>query len=393
MEMALSEGLRANSKSGRRERIASILVVALPMAVFSAILTGQATTHVSPREGIAWDMGAADARIYDSESTVPAEQDGNGYELYPLRDRSETRKPYTRDEIEAMLPEGGRAIPFSVDNGPWPGWPGAVAELDLRDPITRGMYPLVRGRYPTAKGELLVVAGKYDAIRAALGKFKAGSRFADTVKIVGVSIDIRRDRIPPTVSFPGSGLVENGGQWREWLVDTPGPIGWEQVKRLNEKGLYVRSRAIIDGPPSSDPRFDILDREHHLTSPDYSKTLIWLPVVCLTLVYPCLVFLLHRRMRGRRRLVAFRLILAIPISIGLGLMCSAWLTPHIAESATGPYEVPVEPILAVAAMGEGVIVFALPRALSFHATTRSTRAGSSPVGIDDPDDANDGRPS
>lgn len=391
--MTLPADLRGNATSDRKARIASILAVALPMAVFSAILTGQATTHVSPREGVAWDMGAADVRIFDSESTVPVEQDSNGYELYPLRDRSETRKPYTRAQIEAVLPEGGRAIPFSVDDGPWPGWPGAVAELDLRDPITRGMYPLVRGRYPQAKGELLVTEGKYDAVHAALANFKPGSRFAETVKIVGVAVDIRRDRIPPTVSFPGTGLVENGGLWREWLVDTSGPIGSEQVNELNKKGLYVRSRSVIDGPPLPDQRSDSLDREHHLTEPDFSNTLVWCVVVCLALVYPCLVFLVHRRVRGRRKRLAIRLILAIPVSIGFGLMCAAWLTPHIAESATGPYEVPVEPILAVAAMGEGVIAFALPRALYFHATTRSTRAGSSPVGVDDPDDARDGRPS
>ncbi|AQZ69485.1 putative ABC transporter integral membrane protein [[Actinomadura] parvosata subsp. kistnae] len=335
------------------------MLVAVPMALFGAILAGQATAHVSPREGISWDLGAADALLYDSGATGPVTQDGNGYELYPLKDHSETRKPYTRDEIEGLFPEGSRAIPINVDNGPRQDWPGVVAELDLKDPLTRGMYPLESGRYPAAKGELLVVASEYDDIRAAVGGFQPGSRFAETVKIVGVAKDIRRHWLPPTVSFPGSGLVENGGRWHQWLVDTPQPIGWEQVGALNQKGLYVRSRAVVNNPPRPDERAEALDREYHLTQPDYSKALIWGVAVCVVLVYPGLVFLL----RGRRRLIVVQLILAVPVSIGLGLLCASWLTPSFAESAIGPFEVPWQQVLVVAAVGEAVIALALPRAI------------------------------
>ncbi|MGR6915489.1 hypothetical protein ACU635_14690 [[Actinomadura] parvosata] len=142
-------------------------------------------------------------------------------------------------------------------------------------------------------------------------------------------------------------------------MDTPGPINWKQVDRLNEKGLYVRSRAVINGPALPDEQIAALNREYHLTQPDCSKALIWGVAVCLVLVFPCLVFLL----RGRRRLIVVQLILAVPVSIGLGLLCASWLTPSFAESATGPFEVSRQPVLIVAAVGEAVIALALPRAI------------------------------
>lgn len=251
---ALLAALRISRRDAWRAKGRSALIIAmvgLPVLVITALLTALSTMAISPQESLTATLGTADALVRDQGRQPIHDQDyaargfssGGGADV----------RPWTTQEITSVLPPGSRAQQLHSRYEPyrlarW--WPVVeIMETDLRDPLTRSMFQVVRGRPPAAPDEvavppLLVERG------AKIGGTISLTREGTVKKVVGVVERAPWESAEFVVAFPGSGLADQRYQ-RAWLVDTPDPVTWSGVKKLNALGLVVASRAVIEDPGSA----------------------------------------------------------------------------------------------------------------------------------------------
>ena len=126
--------------------------------------------------------------------------------------------------------------------------PVEVTEVDLGDPLTRGLLDLTSGRLPRAAGEVVVnqsVLDKGYRLGDQLDLTEDGAPTDPTIVGVAESTSVRT--FPAAAGPIGSLGVQTDGT-TGWLVDG-GPVSWSTVRQLNEVGATVASRAVIDHPP------------------------------------------------------------------------------------------------------------------------------------------------
>ncbi|WP_188191618.1 FtsX-like permease family protein [Nonomuraea sp. SYSU D8015] len=229
-------------------RTALIMVmIGLPVLVITAVLTGAATTDLTLRETLSSTLGAADARIDTIPARTPIKQNyDGGVPNQPLIESS--GPPWTPAEINKLL--DGRLLRYQsnvVDAKLADGWSSVeVFEADLRDPMTSGMRALVEGRFPAAPGEVAVSPEMVDR-GARIGGTIQVWRPDRTVRVVGVVAHPNRPGLREMVALP-EGLLphQNDGNSSGWLIDTRAPVQWADIRRLNDQGLVVLSRAVVE---------------------------------------------------------------------------------------------------------------------------------------------------
>lgn len=223
-----------------------VVMIGLPVLAFTAFLTLQATRHLDVRESPSSRLGAADALISAIGDVVEQTPDGGDWS-------SSGRGGAPPDEAaaRAVLAPGSRLLPYHRGTIAYPAERGPgfveVAELDLRDPLTRGMCTLRRGRPPAGPGEVVVSAAMARA-GVEVGDALPYLRGRGTVRVVGILARSPEFFSHVVVGLPGTLL--DGPAERRWLVDTGGrPVTWADVGRLNRAGFLVLSRAVILNPP------------------------------------------------------------------------------------------------------------------------------------------------
>ncbi|GAA3441827.1 FtsX-like permease family protein [Planomonospora venezuelensis] len=258
---ALLAALRISRRDAWRARGRSALIivmVALPVMFFSGAATWTATEDVDSREALPWNLGAADAKVLGPVLSDPVRQSADGAVWFDEDGKGAGgdsgvtgggREP-SREEVASFFAPGSRAVPV---RGGWSGYRDSrgyreaeVREIDLRDPITTGMYRLVSGRLPRSAGEVAAAPGLDVGVGTRLTLDGVGA----PVTVVGVVEPQSGPRHVQIVAMPGT--VPDGARQHghtEWLVDTPAPVSWPQVRELNRKGVLVASRAVIDDPP------------------------------------------------------------------------------------------------------------------------------------------------
>ncbi|MFI6536282.1 FtsX-like permease family protein [Nonomuraea sp. NPDC050547] len=239
---------------GAKGRSALVMVmIALPVFVFTALLIGIDTSQVSFREGLATRLGSADAQIITQHTRGPVVQHVSGDLASFADDDADAELGEWRiEQLAAMV--RGRLITY--DNGSVDVRTGAThmnvsaLEIDLRDPMTRGMRELAAGRFPAAPGEVAVssaLAGR--GMR--LGDTLQVSRRYRPVKVVGVVTHPFEPHRTELVAPRGTILFDKrDGQGTGFLLDADAPVLWPAVEKLNQAGLAVHSRAVITDPPS-----------------------------------------------------------------------------------------------------------------------------------------------
>lgn len=247
---ALRAALRLAWRGMRRDRGRCALIVALiglPVMAVTAVLTLVATHSLDGREALPGRLGSADALIRAVGDVAAQDPDGDDW-----RPSGRGGPPPDEAAARAVLRPGARLIPYHRRAVNYPAAQGRISvevvELDLRDPLTRGMATLRRGRLPAAPGEVAV-----SAALAAEG-VRIGDRLPyvserGTARVVGVLARSREFFSHAVVGLPGSLLRAEPGE-RQWLVDHGGhPVTWEHVRRLNAAGFLVVSRAVVENPP------------------------------------------------------------------------------------------------------------------------------------------------
>ncbi|WP_440084578.1 FtsX-like permease family protein [Streptosporangium sp. LJ11] len=250
---AIIAALRLSRREIGRARGRSALImvmIGLPVLLLTAGLTWQATGDVTLREGLDWNIGAADAHVRGTAFDRPVRQSA-GAEIFHAAGRGVKQRALTEQEVLTLFGPGSRAIPL---RGLWTGYEAAGAyreaelrEIDLHDPITTGMYTLRSGRLPRVAGE--VAAGAALGLREGRTLTLTGTSTAVTV--VGVVESQSEPESLEIVAPPGTALDDTGKAGTSWLVDTSAPVSWQRVREINQHGVRVLSRAVVNDPPSA----------------------------------------------------------------------------------------------------------------------------------------------
>ncbi|WP_336205991.1 FtsX-like permease family protein [Nonomuraea sp. LPB2021202275-12-8] len=369
---AIFAALRISRRDALRAKGRSALVMAmvgLPVLVITGLLTGFATADVTEREGMTATLGAADVSIRTSEFRGPIVQspENLGWSFDGSSPRS--REPRTAAEVTALIP--GRIVPYDVGSvevrRPERYDVVSAVELDLRDPMTRGIRDLVQGRFPASPGEVAVTSAMLgDDVR--LGATISVTPQDRPVRVVGVVEHPYNGRHKEVVGLRDVLLLDKrDGHGTGWLVDTPAPVRWEDVRRLNRVGLYATSRAVLADPPQGAG----FDRPYPAQALIAIAAVVVLVALETTLLAGPAFAVGLRRRRGELAMVAAQggsaghlraIVLADGLVLGgmaavlgaaLGTGGALVVTPVVARwtGSLGPPEVPWLQVLGVAALG------------------------------------------
>ena len=241
LRIALREARRAKGRSALVLAMITLPVLGLAFAAVSADMFA-----LTPTERLDREIGAADARL-SWPVRQPVAQDLKA-EQWRSDSGEDTGKRATTDEVLAQLPPGSTAT--LIDGGYWDmrtatGVGGMeIVGIDPTDPMVAGLVTLLAGRAPTAENEVAVTRKAAGRLDAELGGAVTTADRDRTLTVVGI------------VEFPdnlGERLVVPPGRAGDpyWLVDTPGPVDWAEVRRLNAVGILALSRDVQLNPPAT----------------------------------------------------------------------------------------------------------------------------------------------
>jgi len=240
LRLAWRDAWKAKGRS-----ILVLVMISLPVLAVTAAAVVQATADVNSVDGIPRTMGAAEARIRPLGGTVlQAPDPDTGYgtaeaveppTLADLGDVLGDREVITIAESYTEVPWGDRRLEV------------VPTEVDLRNPLTEGLFDLRTGELPAKPGEAVV----NDAFA------ERGVEIGDTLDVLGQDITVvgigrdatYRDLLTVT-GMPGSFGEDVSGfsATADWLVGGD-PLMWSDVQAINKLGGLVYSRAVLQDPP------------------------------------------------------------------------------------------------------------------------------------------------
>ncbi|HEY1178112.1 MAG TPA: hypothetical protein VGF17_18300, partial [Phytomonospora sp.] len=243
---AAAAALRIARRNARRSRGRSALImvmIGLPVLVITALLTYLQTANVTSAEGLAAQLGAADARLVQTVEGTVLHQGPDGT-TWNTGDASGRFRPGAA-EAAALLGPDARLVPYSTGTVKLAGERVQAVETDLRDPLTKGLLTLSEGRLPAA-GEVAVTPAlglrPGDVLRPSGAAPLTVTGVVDHPHEPSLSIVVGPD-LPITTEDPFWSLRGDGGAG--WLVDTPKPVSWTDVSAMNAAGLYVTFRSML----------------------------------------------------------------------------------------------------------------------------------------------------
>ncbi|MFL6004540.1 MAG: ABC transporter permease, partial [Nocardioides sp.] len=231
-----------------------LAMIALPVLGVVAADVVMQTSDVNAREGLARELGAADARVSFQKGINRVRQGvdpdrgssmGSRRGKAPLLAVGDVEKALGREVHATEVRDGAGRVP--VDKGVAS---VAVTQLDLGDPLTDGIFEVEEGRVPGAEDEVVINQALASRGSFAVGDaLEMGGRGTFTVVGIGESSSYRDF---PVVVGPSDDLAGGTQRSRTLLVDA-GPVTWSDVRALNAIGGTVLSRAVIlDPPPNSE---------------------------------------------------------------------------------------------------------------------------------------------
>ncbi|GGK70652.1 hypothetical protein Ppa06_35840 [Planomonospora parontospora subsp. parontospora] len=384
---------RRNAWRSRGRSALIMVMIGLPVLVITGVLTLTETMSVTPREGLVAEFGLADARLVRiPEGTVIRQQPNGG--SWTTGDGDGAAGPELgAAEAAALLGPGTRLVPFSTGVLRLGADRVDALELDLRDPLTRGMRTLSEGRFPAAREV---------AVTPALGLHPGDllrPSGAAPLTVVGVVEHPHRPSLREVVG-PDLPLAPLDGFWSPgeygpgWLADTAKPVSWADVPALNRAGLYVSSRAAVPDPS----RAPVRDVQHTV---GLGTMAVMVVLETVLLAGPAFAVGLRRRRRELAGIAAQggsaghlrTIVLADGLILGgtatfvatvLGIGAGVLGAPFAARwgGQVGPPEVPWPQVLGVAALGltAGIVAALVPAVQAARQDTATVLAGrASPV--------------
>ncbi|MFF4416334.1 FtsX-like permease family protein [Streptosporangium sp. NPDC001559] len=406
---ALIAALRISRRDIRRAKARSALIVVmigLPVLAVTAVLTFFATRDVTLEEQVPMLLGTADARLVDTREGRPVRQTVLGESWEPRSDRR--AEPRSRVQLQALLGQGARVVPlratyddYSLDGR----YTSAnIVELDLGDPMTKGMFPLIQGRYPLGADEVVATASRKIPLGATIRYTHHGTE----KHVVGTVAEQRTEYEGALIGPPGSLFSAGDPNTNDvWLADLPAPLTWTGTLRLNQAGIVATSPAVLADPPSAGNGREQALVDHPGMTPTVSGMVtaaagIALAVIEVVLLAgPAFAVGIRRRRRelallsaqgasaGHLKLV----VLADGLTLGLvATVLGSILGVGVARVAAavmgiwpagelGPFEVPVGQVVPVAVLGlvSGVVAAVVPAVQAARTDAATVLAGRRPT--------------
>ena len=272
LRLALRPALRIARRDVRRAPGRSLLVVlmvALPVSGAAFLDVVLRTTDVRGTEKIALQLGrTADARVLPQGSGNPVVQrPDDEYASSPTVAGDAPVEQLPPTDPRPLLPAGTRVITdrageLAVRTADGLARAG-FRELDVDDPMAEGLFTLVDGRAPRDTREVAVSPALLETLGASVGDdLEVATSVERSLRIVGtVRPTTEAQGTDVAVALPGTLLDEVEDTVATGyvlpaalLVDTPSPVTWDQVLELNEVGVAVFSRAVVEDPP---PRSEV----------------------------------------------------------------------------------------------------------------------------------------
>jgi len=242
--------LRIAAREARRARGRTamvLLLIALPVFGLAFAAVTYDMFKLRPAERVDRELGTAEARIHwYGDGPVTQDVGGDRWEE-PPRDGPATAHP-DQERLLAHLPPGSTATPYAeswMDMRTAAGIGGLeVIGVDAGNPLARGIVTVREGRPPAAADEVGL---------SARAMKRLGTRLGGTVEDAGRT---RTFRVVALVESPANlgelmvrpTIEDTAGTW---LVHTPQPMRWADVRRLNAVGMVVRSRSVLLDPPAN----------------------------------------------------------------------------------------------------------------------------------------------
>ncbi|WP_433516062.1 ABC transporter permease [Nonomuraea sp. CA-143628] len=395
---AFTAALRISRRDALRfkGRTALIMVmIGLPVLLITGVLTGYATLNVNEREGLTALLGGADARVVTTRFRAPIDQDVFGWGMINGPEKESTAAPWKQAEVAALV--GGRIIPYDKGSVLFAGKDGyemvSASEVDLREPMTRGMRRLTEGRFPAAPDEVVVTPAVLK-LGVKTGDTVAVTRANKRVRVVGVIEYPNRPGMTEFVGLPGMLLLDKSdGSGTGWLADTAAPFDWSRVRALNAHGLMVESRTVIENPPAGVRRLSAPDSDLPLK---IALAVFFIVMETALLAGPAFAVGLRRRRRELAVIAAQggsgahlrAIVLADGLVLGgaaalagtvLGVGGALAAMPRAGQlfGSIGPFEVPWASVAGVAVLGvvSGLIAALVPAVQAARQSPAQVLAG------------------
>lgn len=271
--------LRIARREARRAKGRSPLVlamIALPIMALTFAAATYDTFQLTPDEEFRQRYGSADAAL-TWYLDAPLQQGWTGRLWNPVdestsagKDASTREQPATAKEITRLLPPGSRAIPFDSARLTLRTVTG-IGDLEARavdaaDPIARGLVTVLAGKTPANAREVALTEQAAERLGVGVGGTVSSPHNGGTWRVTAI-VEFP-GKLDEAVLFAAGTLPTSDGAAVEtsWLVDTPTPVSWNGVMRLNEHGIAVASRAVFQDPPS--PSETPWPNDDHESGPD-----------------------------------------------------------------------------------------------------------------------------
>lgn len=245
-----------------------LAMLALPIIGMSAIDLTYRSAELSTGERMTRQLGAADARISPAGLDAPIYQHPNGEQYAPVGGYDKYRPGREEDSkpLKSALPPGIRSAEERRGFAKVHTAHGLLAtdlrELDVRDPLTRGLVTLDRGRMPEGPGEVVATNAFLKASGLYVGSSATPRGATSSYRIVGAYEMPDKLLHPELLALPGSlldpldqALTATGAPGLSprttYLVAVGGDgFTWNMVKEANKHGALVLSRAVALHPPA-----------------------------------------------------------------------------------------------------------------------------------------------
>jgi putative ABC transport system permease protein len=376
--------LRLARRDALRNRGRSVLVlvmIALPVLAVTAADVVIQTQEVSGVEALDRRLGAADAQVVVEADGSPLVQffdpyDGSGM----TGEGPESPVPPTAAQVAAAL--GGarllemRTGDLNVRTDDGVGYTRGT-EVDLRDPLTHGLFDLTAGHWPADRDEAVVNQAMLDQGYELGDALELTDDGAPAPRIVGVA-ESSESRTYPVAAGPigAFGLVdrEEASALPSWLVGG-GPVSWDRVRAVNALGGTVLSRAVVTDPPPPSELPDQMQGWGGEADDEMVAVIVLVVVMALLevvlLAGPAFAVTARQQSRtlallaatggtpaqSRRVILGGGVVLgsvaaAIGVALGIG---TAWLLlpvlQHWSNTWFGPFDVPWPHLLGIALFG------------------------------------------
>ncbi|GAA6524640.1 ABC transporter permease [Intrasporangium sp. DVR] len=270
--------LRMARRDVRRHKGRSVLIalmVALPVVALVGGAVLYATSDLDAKERLPFALGGAQASLYYVPGASVAVQDAN---LEGMGNEQAPAKP-----IPGFGPGSEAAALSALTGGRVTAVTNASAIVSLESRVHRVDYLGIDGANWTAGGERVrLLTGRWPASPDEVIVTKTGidqglpSSGTMRLRIEGADHEVR----DLTVVGTGSGFVQRYGHVAraeiiglpttvevfdnigpEYLLDRPEPVLADEVKRLNQHGILVLSRAVVTDPSSLSPVIGLEDAD------------------------------------------------------------------------------------------------------------------------------------